>query len=534
MRLISNTTNRTLSHCLRPNSSEAAVKQMKVRLANSNGIPWSFFVVILFFTGLWLLDFPKPTYDDLFQAGAALNLADGADFSNPLIVRQEFPSHYFFVYPPLNSYVFAGWLKLFGINALSVTAFPIFNCIVISFATIWVLRRHKAWVGLEWFVPLGVLYGVLYLGLRPEPLAIALAMSGFALADADATGKRGAFQVIGFLLIFLGCSAAPRVTLFTASLAAYAGYRAWRLAGNARERWNVVLWWVGALMVSGLIFLLMIHFQLAEFVRAFHFHAAGRISQVKLKVIWEYLHGYLGYLQLPLLLLPAALAVWAVTKPKDDLSRPALFVAAMVPLAFFTGGIGSATTWWAFLVMILLAGSLLTGLSKPGALGLQVSIFLIMTIVNRKTFAQCWGIASGNIKSDRGEQLAKVQSLQPTPEHPLLVDGWVARYVYDYRLPKGTIDAEWCVRFPGAGPGSYIIPGDTTPQLRMGDVFVVGYYMKRSLEIYTQLPASPPTTWNAFGMRQLSFESRPCHAYIITAEDCKAVRPEAAMALPGS
>jgi len=505
---------------------------MSAPLAKQRGFPLPLLASILFFAGLWLLDFPKPTYDDLFQAGAAFNLASGGDYSNPLIARQEFPSHYFYVYPPLNSFVFAGWLKIFGISAWSVTAYPIINCILICGATIWILRRHQASQWLEWLVPLGVLYGILYLGLRPEPLAVALAMVGYVLTDTD--DARGIHQFTGLLLIFLGCSAAPRVTLFTAALAGAAGYRAWFRAKTSQEKSRAALLWIAALLASGIIFLILIRFQLAEFLHAFRFHAAGRISQGKWKVIWEYLHAYLGYLQWPLLLLPAAMVFWMIKKPKDGLSLPAFFVAAMVPIAFCTGGIGSATAWWAALVMLLLAGSLLKSLPKAKATALQVCIFLILAAVNRKNFAQCWGLVSGNISKDGGEQLALAKSLPSKAEHPVLVDGWTARYTYDYRLPPGTIDAEWCERFPGAGPGSYVVPGDPNPQLRKGDIFVVGYYMRHSLEIYTQLPASTPTQWKAFGMSQFTFERNPRRVYVIPAEDCKEVRPEAAMALPGN
>ena len=55
---------------------------------------------------------------------------------NPLIARQEFPSHYFFVYPPLHSFAFAGWLKVFGISAAAATGYALFNCFLIAAATI--------------------------------------------------------------------------------------------------------------------------------------------------------------------------------------------------------------------------------------------------------------------------------------------------------------------------------------------------------------------------------------------------------------
>lgn len=497
-------------------------------------VAWPVFGALLFFLILWLLDYPKPTYDDLFQAGAALHMAEGGDFSNPLIERQEFPSHYFFVYPPLNSYLLAGWLKIFGINAASVTAYAICSCMLICVATIWILRRHQASIWLQWLVPLGVSFGIMYMGLRPEPMAVALTMVGFATTDSEAARKRGAIEWAGFFLMLLAASAAPRVTLFVAALAVYAGYRAWWEAGNPKARWNVIFRWFGAGAAVGFLFLAMIQFRVGEFLHTFHFHSAGRISNDKVWVIKGYLFGYLGYLQLPILLMPLALAIWALKKPKDELSRPALWVAAMAPVAFCTGGIGSGTAWWAFLVMIFLASSLVKSMPRKGAIALQVCIFLILAVINRKIAAECWGIVSGHITRDQGEQAAAAKVIQPTPEHPLLVDAWVTRYLYDYRLPKGALDAEWSVRFPGAGPGSYAVSADAGPQLRKGDVYVIGYYMRQCLETYTLLEKTTDPRWKAFGLAQLGFEPFPRRVYIIPAEECKDVRPGAAQRVPGS
>src|SRR5580704_5304679 len=135
------------------------------------------------FLMLWLMDFPKPMVDDLFYTGAAMNMAQGGDFSNPMLARQEFPSHYFFVYPPLHSHLLAGWLKVFGVNALAMTAFPMLLYFIAAIAAIAILRKHAAPVWLEWLAPLGVSTSLLATGLRSEPLAIALTMAGFALFE---------------------------------------------------------------------------------------------------------------------------------------------------------------------------------------------------------------------------------------------------------------------------------------------------------------------------------------------------------------
>src|SRR5258706_11443516 len=70
--------------------------------------PLSIAVALVFFCGLWLLDFPRPMVDDLFYTGAALNLAGGGDFSHSMLGRQEVPRQFFFFYSPRPSPVLAG------------------------------------------------------------------------------------------------------------------------------------------------------------------------------------------------------------------------------------------------------------------------------------------------------------------------------------------------------------------------------------------------------------------------------------------
>src|SRR5579872_1101170 len=82
------------------------------RRSGLSSFPWSTIGALIFLCLLWILDFPNPMCDDLFYSGAGLNLASGGDLSNPLLARQHLPGHLFLVYPPVHSYVLAGWLKV--------------------------------------------------------------------------------------------------------------------------------------------------------------------------------------------------------------------------------------------------------------------------------------------------------------------------------------------------------------------------------------------------------------------------------------
>jgi len=105
-------------------------------------------------------------------------------------------------------------MKLFGISARSLTGFQNAMYLVTALTTIVLLRRHKAPVWLEFLVPLGVAAAFLPFGLRPEPLPVALTMTGFAMIECGCCRSDPVF--IAFLLMFLGGATAPRLTLFQA------------------------------------------------------------------------------------------------------------------------------------------------------------------------------------------------------------------------------------------------------------------------------------------------------------------------------
>ncbi|MDB6019514.1 MAG: hypothetical protein JWR19_4003 [Pedosphaera sp.] len=481
-------------------------------------IPGSVAFSLAVFISLWVLDFPKPNVDDLFYSGAGLNLASGGDFSNPLLDRQGFPSHYFFVYPPLHSYALGGWLKLLGISAATVTAFPLLSLLLISIATISILRRHGAPVWLEYIVPLGLTCVFLPLGLRPEPFAVALTMVGFALSERKQNSTL--LRFLAFLLMFLGASAAPRVTMFAGILALRAGWQSWqadRLAG--RSPWRICALWFGAGVLTTLTFLVLIHFRVREFLDTFHLHAT-RVEGKQLQLLADYAVHVLGVLQWPLVLIPLALVTFSLMRKPDGLSRAGIWIACAFPLVALSGGVGPSTLWWAILVMLLLAGSALNLMSHPAKRALlSALIVLSLLVANRKFFALNIGILSGRIDASRSEQHLTALALRPQPDHPLLVDTAVARYLFDYRLPQGALNLEFGTTFPGAMPGDR-----NSSELRKGDVFLAGPDTIGLLLARTYLELDIPK-WNFLGSPKLGFPSKPRYVYIIPAENCKATRP---------
>ena len=295
----------------------------------------------MLFIVLWLMDFPKPMVDDLFYTGAGMNVAQGGDLSNPMLARQGFPSHFFFAYPPLHSWLLAGWLKIFGINTLAMTAFPLFMYFVTAVATIAILRHHKAPVWLEWLAPLGVSTSLLALGLRSEPVSIALTMAGFALLDC---GRKAAVWLLpAFLLMALGASAAPRTMVFSAGLILLACNRLWVMPpGQCPRKHRLWIAMALGLGLAVLIFLVQIHFRVGEFWRSFQEHAQRVGSGGHATSLINFLNEnpFLTGAQFPLVLLLVGLMIFAWQRQRCDLTRTALALVVAFPFVMCIGGWG--------------------------------------------------------------------------------------------------------------------------------------------------------------------------------------------------
>jgi len=479
-------------------------------------VPSTIIGALALFIFLWLMDFPKPMVDDLFYTGAGINLAQGGDLSNPLLARQEFPSHFFFVYPPLQSYLLAGWLKAFGVNALSMTAFVALLYFITAAATIAILRRHQAPVWLEWLAPLGVSTSLLAVGLRPEPVSIALTMAGFAFFECGR--KRPVSLLLAFCLMVLGASAAPRMALFSAALILLSVNRLWVLPTALRPA-SFRLWAaVGAgIILAILIFLIQIHFRVGEFWHSFHEHAqrvGGRRTNLLLNFLDE--NAYLTNAQFPLVLLLAGLMIFAWQKEWCDLTRITLVLAGTFPVVALTGGLGAGTLWYIVLTLLFFAAVVVknqTALESK----LKVVIVLAFCFANIGMLATVWGLLGGKIKSDRGPEAGVASDARSTPEHPVLVDSWVARYLFDYKIPAGILDIQFAAPFPK----SHIVG-----QMRAGDIYLVGPENVDVIKKATLLDLSP-AAWIPFGLPNRYFYRYPCQVFVIPEENCHRLRAKA-------
>jgi hypothetical protein len=468
-------------------------------------VPLSLAGGLALFLLLWRMDFPKPFFDDLFYVGAGINLANGGDLSNPYLVRQGFASHYFFVYPPLHSYALAGWLKAFGVSAAALTGFQMLAYVVIAAATISILRQIGGPIWLEWLVPLGVCTSLVPLGLRPEPMATALIMVGFAVLYRERMSVAAIW--FGFFLMFLGASAAPRVAPFGFALSLFAMVSLWK--SSAARRSVTVALAVAALVAALLILLAQIHFRLGEFWHTFHSHAHERVTGNRLVLALRFIFGYPDTAQLPLLFLLGVFAFFVYPSPW---SNPVLIAIALLGgflLAGFLGLLGHGTVWFGVLAFLVLVVPVLEKVPPDRLKFFTMAVAGCLMLANVAIPVQIYGGLLGKIDADQGPAQDRALTMRPAPGHYILVDSPVARYLFDYRLPANFID----LHFGGPDAVDYTATGISEGDIVLGTAETIGTYrmygfVRRRIR-----------QWRPLGLPGLSFDAHPRRVYILTTSD---------------
>ena len=467
---------------------------------------------LIFSLATWELGFPTSNWDDLFYNGAALNMAGGGDFSNPLLARQDFPSHYFFVYPPLHSYAVYGWVSLWGVSAASLLALQNLLYFIIAWMMIILLRRQEAPELFSWLAPWGVAAVFMKTGLRPEILAVALAMSGYVILIHSR--KTGFCLWLAFWLMFLGATTAPRMSLFAATLALVGGWQ-WMNSTPAKgSRWlrfgAVAGLAAGATM---LIFLILIGFHISEFTQTFRLHAT-RLTVVDGRWVQfvNFMQGaFMGARWWPIFFLTSLLLCFAARFPADNPTRLCYWLAATCVVAGLTNSLGAGSSWCVMFILLLLAAVLVKKISRPPALALQLAIVLLLLVANSTKLLEAFGILTGKIDTQPPPNRAAILAMRSTKEHPLLVDVNVGRYVFDYKLPPGVVDFAFAARFPGVDA--------TTTKLREEDTFVIGPNFVELLDMRRHTH-HPVETWNVLGFKNWTYYRHPQQAFIIPAREC--------------
>ena len=474
------------------------------------------FVVFFVF---WLLGWPAPAMDDLFYNGAAINMAGGGDFSNPLLARQGFPSHYFFVYPPIHPHAVYAWLSVFGIGTNSLLAFQDLMFFMISAATILIIRRQTSPGILAWLVPWGVAAVFLKFGLRPEAFAVAVTMSGYALLLH--CRKAGPLLWLAFFVMFVGTITTPRTSFFGAVLALLGAWQWLKRGPNSKSTWlRFSSLPITAGIAAVLVFFACIHFRLGEFYQTFHLHST-RMNPSAMVLVARELRQFGVMRWIAIAVLALVILIAGIIRRASDANGVAYFLFATFLAAIITGVFGPGTTWYLVFAVFLLAAVLFPKISRAWTVVLAALIAVVMIGANGSQFTQEFGILTGKIDMSPPENRAAILALQSTPDHTVILDSVTARYVYDYKLPPGVLDFGFAAPFPA------FFPLDV--KLRPGDIFVIGPGKVSVLneEIHASYPVE---NWAPFDIKSRSFNKHPTQAFIIPAADCVKLQAENSVA----
>ncbi len=397
----------------------------------------------------WLLlaahGFPPPSEDDLYFIGAALNLAQGGEFVNPLLGRwAEQTVERFFVQPPFHSYVLAGWLLLTGISTQSLLAFQALCHLSISLFTALILRAYRYPLWANGAIALPLAFWLAARGLRPEALAMAFLAAGLWFLTRDRPWRYG----LGFALLGASLLSLPVNLVFSTALGGMLVVsQAWQrqrqqglTLGYGLPRLAALL---GAIALDFLLLLLCLQFRLGQFLADFTWHAALR--RAPLGRFWEAV-GFLldiGYNQALLGSLGAlyglllGLLVWRWSAAPLTLKVPSLTLAIATPLSLFAyaNTLTYQLNFFCWLGVVLLLAQLPLG--SRARLGL-VTLGALVLLINQSP--NVVALLAQERTVDPAQVAMMHQYIQQHPEKTYLIDSTTARLAFDYRLPPRVLD----------------------------------------------------------------------------------------------
>jgi hypothetical protein len=399
----------------------------------------------------------------------------------------------------------AGWLKVFGVSTAALLGFQCLMYLLISRAALVILRHYQAEKIWEWLVPLAVAAAFFPEGLRPESTSVALAMIGFALIPGGAPGR--VRLTVAFFLMIFGAVTAERLVFFSAALGLAA---LWELTKNGVPfRRSLTLAGLAGLAV-GILSMYWIDFKLGEFWTTFHMSAAGRMGGAKVAAVIKFFHE-LSIIQWPIIGLTLALFPLAVRFRNRAWARTGLWLAAAFGVTAGIGALGHGAVWYFSFLLCLSGAGCAREFSVKSSRILFGLIMIVLLIANARNFIYAAGIMGGKIKADPGNQWAAARAWRAGPQHPVLLDMETARYVFDYKIPRGFLDWTFSSKFPKTLP--------TDEPLHPDDIYLIGPSSVDWLNLKTHLNLAVPK-WQPIGLNK-GFHRFPCRVYIIHPADCR-------------
>ncbi len=375
---------------------------------------WTALVVTLPWGVLAARGYPFPYVDDLFYVGAGLNLAHGGGLVNPLL--ENFT--HFYQYPPLYSFLIAGWEKVFGTSAATMVALFVVMawtgtlCVVRGFQ---ILNREF----LGWMSAISFLIYLTCVGMRPDAFGLFFA----ALSFRSGVSQRRGVRYLSPLLAFLGMASLPSVLALMIPWLIY-------VTVTNRRMWIASL--AGGAAVA-LVSCFMIKWQIAEFLR--ELSAANGVAR-NIQVSWVKVNWYrpMGLVKIVYPIAGAGVAM-TIEGLRRKLRMADYLMFFSVLLGFYATVHSVSGHRIMGLITVIALGWYIDTLVPARRLKLTLTAVNSLLVIGSGLRPVLQGVTTQ--QTGNGPALLReVESIHPSR---ILVDEWSFRYVFNEQIWPGMV-----------------------------------------------------------------------------------------------
>ncbi len=407
-------------------------------------------LVSLLFAGLVYFQYPKPWIDDLFYAGASINLVETGELNNRFlsVYAEQYKTSKFFQYPPLQTYVLAGYLRIMGIGTQQLVIFQCLNYLAFYVLLALLLKRFsfKESLLLALICLLVYLSWVLYRGLRPDAFGVVLLLLGLFLVS-----YKGLYFLC-FSCLGMAVMSWPS-TVFLCFGLGLAGVTIHILEANRQslalaETRRIVLSAMGAATVLIGLLVWSVGGEVTSFWETFHQHASFNRSGNPWKelsgAVEKATEGKEWFLTLPLTLASSGIILAICFRYGRTLSLNVRLILAGFAIAELLNLLVLSRTFAFIGVHIWIAAFLLTEYVhqfhpphrgfRAMAYSMMGLLFLLHLSPDVVSLLETEPVRPKNITA-----IQKLASELPEDRGYLIVDCVAARHVFDYKLPERTL-----------------------------------------------------------------------------------------------
>lgn len=462
--------------------------------------PWGGLVIVATWVAAFAAGFPLAHVDDFYFVGPAMNLAKGGVCANPWcpgigLIDPDYTKE-FFVYVPLHAHVLAAWIALVGVSTAS---FTLFQCLAGGLAT-WGLERlmRPALSGAGWCLVLSLCV-VLYLatcGLRPDALGLALLCWGAGILRPSISFFAWSMSCLS---LFLTCITSPNLGILAPLILTVALISSFRMESRSVLIWRFALA-TGAGLVTTLLFLYLIDFQLAHFLDIFNktrILGAQAGTTMHNYFVYSLQHGPKYMFRFAVLGVIPYIALFTMLGLAYGCRK--LFVSVPSGLELLLIGLAG-------LVMLMPANSSGTGFVMPSFYCLVACLYFVALLKSRQLLFYAGyalffvlvvrangnyvaGFISGRIVPIVNKPDVLKAELKRTTYRHVYLDSFALRAVFDYKVPPDGLDYNFGDMVSFQSPHSLVdYPSDSmviasppsvqhAPRTKLTHVPVVGFLL---------------------------------------------------------